>query len=190
MDLHEAIKSGDKKRALELVLDTTNTNYNNYLTYRDNEGLTPLHFAIQSRSTYLTTILIGSYNLEMLNAKDNDGLTALHYTIVRELVDSILFYFDNIESSPRSIPKTKCYMAILLLISRGCDLNIKDNQGSTALDYILNKIDTYIVYACIKKSIIDVSIREQMILSIREPLETKTKDMIKLLTDNGAISSK
>jgi ankyrin repeat protein len=101
----------------------------NILCYHDD---TPLFISIYERNFEMLKLLLKNKNIN-INLKNNRQQTALHIAVYNR-------YFD----------------AIKLLVNYGCDTNIKDNKGNTAL---LMTSDFNIINYLLKKSNVDVNIK-------------------------------
>ena len=105
-ELANAILSFDKDRVQLLLSKGANANA------LDDQGLAPLHVAIQNRSSDLAALLI-EHGADA-NQPDNDGITPLTYAINRNHVPSIK-----------------------LLVAHGADVNARNKQGYTPLEFAI-----------------------------------------------------
>ena len=141
--LHYACKEGNTEVVQYLV-----ENYQDVLTMRDKELSSPFHVAGLSGSVELVKYLI-SKGCEVMD-KDNDGWTVLHYAckegnteVVQYLVENypeLLTMRDKELSSPFPVAGLSGSVELVkYLISKGCEVMDKDNDGWTVLHQACNE---------------------------------------------------
>ncbi|WP_371253877.1 ankyrin repeat domain-containing protein [Orientia tsutsugamushi] len=97
---------------------------------------TPVHLAAQSSNQCILQLLLDRYP-DMVNLQDNDGNTALHLVVKSylEILSGgphiLLEFRENIDDRNKRLIDTLDVLDTLL--NMGSDLNIKDNDGQTAL---------------------------------------------------------
>lgn len=116
--LHRAVIGGKEKIIKELLSRGANVNA------VDKQAKTALHLAVCEPQSNIVDLLI-KYKADV-NARDNNGKTPLHY-----LAKTITIGGENIE---RDIPKE----SLILLLSNGAKVDIKDNRGSSPLEQQLS----------------------------------------------------
>lgn len=116
--LHRAVIGGKEKIIKELLSRGANVNA------VDKQSKTALHLAVGDPQPYIIDLLI-KYKANV-NARDNNGKTPLHY-----LVKMLTIGEENIE---RDIPKE----SLILLLSNGAKVDIKDNRGFSPLEQQLS----------------------------------------------------
>lgn len=116
--LHRAVLGGREKIIKELLSRGANVNA------VDKQAKTALHLAVCEPQPDIVDLLI-KYKADV-NARDNNGKTPLHY-----LAKTLTIGGENIE---RDIPKE----SLILLLSDGAKVDIKDNRGSSPLEQQLS----------------------------------------------------
>lgn len=116
--LHRAVIGGKGKIIKELLSRGANVNA------IDKQAKTALHLAVCDPQSDIVDLLI-KYKADV-NARDNNGKTPLHY-----LAKMLTIGGENIE---RDIPKE----SLILLLSNGAKVDIKDNRGSSPLEQQLS----------------------------------------------------
>ncbi|KAH9504639.1 hypothetical protein Btru_062486 [Bulinus truncatus] len=141
-DLFEAIGEG-KTEAVKNILATYNEP-SLLLKRKDPQGLTPLKKAVALNKAEIVRILV-SYGAAP-SVRDPAGRTALHTAVMqgrRELIAPLLVSKDscvNVQDSHGSTPlhfavRGKHLKAINWLLYAGADINLRDKDDKTALDY-------------------------------------------------------
>ncbi|KAH9504640.1 hypothetical protein Btru_062491 [Bulinus truncatus] len=141
-DLFEAIGEG-KTEAVKNIL-ATYYEPSLLLKRKDPQGLTPLKKAVALNKAEIVRILV-SYGAAP-SVRDPAGRTALHTAVMqgrRELIAPLLVSKDscvNVQDSHGSTPlhfavRGKHLKAINWLLYAGADINLRDKDDKTALDY-------------------------------------------------------
>ena len=116
----------------------------------NNAGLNIIHMAAQSDSPKIIVYFKEKYNFDLFQ---NDFLknNALHWACSsgsKAAFDYLMLYINNVINSVNNQGQTSLHTTILTsgsistikkLIKKGIDINIKDNNGLTALDLVKNK---------------------------------------------------
>jgi ankyrin repeat protein len=101
--IYKAVRRGEASTIKDILKRNSRL-----INAKDNEGLTPLHYAVVTGHKDLVSLLIARG--ADINARDNRGATPLHLAVDR--VQREIAHF---------------------LISRGADINAQTNNGKTAL---------------------------------------------------------
>lgn len=114
MELIQCIKDGDVKKIRNL--SEYELKFNEDLTYVDEDNMTPLHHACKLGMMTVVKLLLTFENAKKaLNLKDKKGWTPLVYAI-----------YSQDDGGPEVVE---------LLIERGCDPNIRDNEDNTPIHH-------------------------------------------------------
>ncbi|SPR09714.1 ankyrin repeat-containing protein 16 [Orientia tsutsugamushi] len=110
-------------------------NNNADVNIKNKSGKTPVHLAAQSGNQCILQLLLDRYP-DMVNLQDHNDKTALHLVVERYLKilsggPYILEFRENIDDRNKRLIDT--LDALDTLLNMGSDLNIKDNDGQTAL---------------------------------------------------------
>ncbi|XP_063913941.1 uncharacterized protein LOC135130478 [Zophobas morio] len=148
---------------LKMFLDhsTTDVNAKSY------SFVTALHFAAQNGKVHATEELL-QHGAEV-NAKDCKSETPLHYAIIAKderVVKCLLKYSANLEDGISLIRLACIYDApdcLLTLLNSGVDINVKDDQGRTALHFAATT-SLYCVKLLVMKGI-NVNVCDNVVLS-------------------------
>lgn len=126
------------------------------LTLTDSQGHTALEIAVKLAAEENLPLfllkLIKSYLTKHYPEHQETGVTMLHCLVVEEGVANSRAYLESpishhdLNSQTTFTRQTPLHWAVksnqieqvLLLIEKGCDVNMKDKNGSTALDYAVN----------------------------------------------------
>ncbi|MFC1765249.1 ankyrin repeat domain-containing protein [Planctomycetota bacterium] len=193
VDPNERIKKAAKWGMLQNLAKEADVNA------KDENGRTPLHFAVESAKNVIIEVLLDKG--ANINAKDKDGRTPLHLAAESADEDMIELLLDkgaNINVKDDKSGFTALHHAVRLgkknvvelLIAKGADINARDKQGHTPL-YIAANHDHKIAEFLLSKGA-DSSIRiesGQTLLQLvqkRKQIESKSPDMI---FDDGAPNS-
>lgn len=99
---------------------------------KDNEGLTPLHYAVQSDSEETLIFLLDHCDKDAIHDTSSNGMTALHYCVKACSLEFNSSHsngfplFENTDCSPR-------FLALEALLRKGADPASEDLIGNTVL---------------------------------------------------------
>ena len=124
--LHEAVMLGNTPGVKKFIAEKQSKK----VLEEEQEGFTPLHYAVYYGRTVIAQLLIdASVNLEQ---GDQQGATALHWSIKTDY-DGLLNTNSSRNASPQT-PKRPDFDAITkLLLDKGAKVDAKDNQGRRPL---------------------------------------------------------
>ena len=101
---------------------------------KDNEGLTPLHYAVRSGSKETQIFLLDHSDKDAIYDTSSNGMTALHYCVKAcslEFNSSHIMRFPILEDSNSSYSQR--FLALEALLEQGADPASEDLIGNTAL---------------------------------------------------------
>lgn len=137
--LLEAIKSDNANKCIELLNQGANVNTS------DNDGATPLHYASRGGHAELCRVLL-AHGADV-NAKTNTHRTPLHLAIYEEYTEiclTLLAHGAEVNAmhlcglAPLHIAAlNERVPAFLMLLDHGADLKLKNKNGKTARDLVI-----------------------------------------------------
>ncbi|XP_052808936.1 transient receptor potential cation channel subfamily A member 1 homolog [Mya arenaria] len=141
LTLHQCARNGDVK-SCKILLSNMGGNVKKKINVRDEDNLTPLHYAARYNQLNVLKLLIDNH--ADLNARDDEDLTALHYAarFKRETKNRRV---DGDEDQPQEnggMPHSDTAedlesqtSVISYLVTKGSDVNVRDLYGQTPLHY-------------------------------------------------------
>lgn len=173
--LHYIVASdNDYELAQELVFIFRQIGQFQFLTIMDNQGRTPLHWAVMSGSVRMVKLLIE--NEVPLNIQDYDGNTPIHSAIAainkfqdtekleacREIFRYLVSRADLNQKDLEGLSALHLASelgdleSIRLLIENGAWINIQDHQGENALFYAVRGEHIEVIKALVEEYNIDI----------------------------------
>ncbi|XP_062610995.1 uncharacterized protein LOC134272844 [Saccostrea cucullata] len=160
------------------------------VNYQNQDGISPLHAACQSRQLEVIKILIS--NEARVNLRDEDGETPLSLSCTNDFVEIVAQLLCNgaeinLQDSQGLTPLHKSIMeghvrTVQFLIESECDINIISNTGDTPLSLACLNGDCDILKLLIKKGINSHQLQDGM----QKACIKGNKDIISILLEYGA----
>lgn len=94
----------------------------------DDDGWTPLRYAVACDDLKLVEILVVTYKCDV-NARLHDGVTVLHYSVVD--IERILAIYRRFGDGEVDIERL--FAVTKLLLDNGANINIRNNKGESPL---------------------------------------------------------
>ncbi|KAH3729943.1 hypothetical protein DPMN_055921 [Dreissena polymorpha] len=137
LTLHQCARMGDVKSA-KILLSNMGASVKKKINIRDEDNLTPLHYAARYNQLGMLKLLADSG--ADIDAHDDENLTALHYAarFKRETKKKIINEDEDTGTIPPidSTEDTQKQKSVIhFLIGRGSDPNVRDLYGQTPLHF-------------------------------------------------------
>ena len=188
ISIHQAAQKGDMYAVWYYLAQGDDVNA------KDNEGLTPLYWAVIEGNKDVASLLIAKG--ADVNAKDNTRMTPLHEAAkvgYKDLAELLIAKGANVNAK-ESEGITPLQLAVKsnkkdiaeLLIAKEADVNAKDNQGNTPLEWALENNWKDVAEQMIAKGA-DVNARNEYgITPLAQTVGHDKTDLAKWLIDRGA----
>lgn len=125
-----AIETGNMERVKKLLNE--DNEIHNYINEKDDEGNTPLHYAIYYDNLELIELLLKQKNIKV-NAKNEKGFAPLHIVILGNSINSL-----NI---------------LEYLLDNGANINVQDKNGHTPLHVAISQNDIEVIEMLLERRI-------------------------------------
>lgn len=137
----------DINTIIDYVTEMKKSNINENIQYmidiQDKNGTTPLMFSASNfEAQYVNYLLLNGANP---NKKNNDGDTTL-ILLAKQIPDPFTMYLDEDNTMDSFYDEEDTKQIIQLLLKHGAYIEIKNNQGKTALDILQYKEPSLVEY--------------------------------------------
>jgi ankyrin repeat protein len=190
LPIFDAAEKGQYEKVMTLIQSKNDLVYK-----RDNDGLTPLHFAVMGNHEDVVRLLLNSK--ADVDAETFTGSTPLHIAVLsanKNIVEMLL--------GAGADPKKKTYKGtavihgaairgdkaiIELLLENGAKINVESNDGDTPIHCAAREGNREIVgYLLSEGSNINIKDKKYGVTPLHEAVKSGNTDLVSMLIANGA----